>query len=247
MRSEFLGVLLQASRDGLVITDSAGTLVEVSDSFCLLWRRTRSNVLGKSLPEWLAESSPEAAERWMQFEQRIRGDVGRGRCELEFVTPRGLRRLSVTATVLDRTDDSERACLVSVWRDETERKLEQRALRLTQFAVDRATECILRIRPDGRLLYVNEATCRTLGYSADELLCLNITDIDMGFSVDRWYEQWEDIRSRRSYTVESLFRKRVRKRRHPGRCLPRSMYVGRFRWCRSSRRVQSGGRVYGKT
>jgi PAS domain S-box-containing protein len=208
LRSEFLTALLQASRDGLVVTDLDGTIVEASDSFCSLLSRSRPEVIGICLPSWLAESGADANQSWLELEQGVFDGSGRGECELEVVTPRGVRRLSVTAMAVDQKNGGKEARLVSVWRDVTKRKLEKRALRLTQFAVDRATECILRMRSDGRLLYVNEATCRTLGYSADELLSLKISDIDMGFSVKQWSKQWDDIRSRRSYTVESLFRKR---------------------------------------
>ena len=206
--SRFLGALLRASNDGLVLTDSAGTILEASDSFCSLLGHTRLEVVGTNLHAWLKESSPAARRRWAELQRAVLGAARHGDCELELVTPNGVRRLSISAAALDPADGVGECGLVSVWRDETERRREKRDLRLTQFAVDQATECILWMRSDGSLLYVNDAACRALDYPADELLTKTLADIDIEFSAERWQEQWKEICRRRSYTVESLFRKR---------------------------------------
>ena len=206
--ARFLGALLRASSDGLVITDSAGTILEASDSFCALLGRPRCELLGASLHAWLEESGTSAVRRWAELVGTVQGDARRAECELDLATRSGVRRMSVSASAVDRSDGPVTCGVVSVWRDETERRREKQDLRLTRFAVDRATECILWLRSDGNLLYVNEAACRALDYSAAELLSLRISDIDMGFSATDWSEQWDVIRRRRSYTVESLFRKR---------------------------------------
>ncbi len=200
--ADFLKAVLDGSSDGIVITDVNGTVVESSDSFCSCLGLSRADVLEANLSTCLARTSASASRRWVELEERVQSSASRGVCDLELLTNTGMRRFRVTATPLGQGG------LVSFWHDETERVREKRDLRLTQFAVDRATDCILWMRPDGRLLYVNRSACQALGYSAGELLTMSIHDIDMEFSSERWSEQWEEIKRRRSYTVESLFRKR---------------------------------------
>lgn len=61
----------------------------------------------------------------------------------------------------------------------------QRELALTKIAVDRAREYIYMIAAaDGRLLYANEQACERMGYSRDEILALNASDIGPAVTPD---------------------------------------------------------------
>ena len=42
-------------------------------------------------------------------------------------------------------------------------------LKLTQFAVDHFTDSSIWLNLQGKILYVNEAACRSLGYTGEEL------------------------------------------------------------------------------
>jgi len=193
---------LRASSDGIVITDINGKVIEASESFCAFLGLDRAGIIATDLAKHLERSGNRAGRRWAELEQRVLSGATSGFCDLQLQTQRGIKRLNVSATPLAGGG------LVSVWRDETERERQQRDFRITQYAVDRATDCILGMRPDGRLLYANRSACQTLGYTAKELLAKSVYDIDVGFTSDRWSEQWENIKRRRSYTVESLFKRR---------------------------------------
>ncbi len=87
--------------------------------------------------------------------------------------------------------------------DITARKKSEEALRLTQFAVDRAGDAAYWMGPDGRLIYVNDQACKVLGYSRGELLSMTIHQINPDFPEEVWGAHWEDLRQRKSFTVES--------------------------------------------
>ncbi|MCZ6794365.1 MAG: ATP-binding protein [Planctomycetota bacterium] len=89
---------------------------------------------------------------------------------------------------------------------ELERRTAEEKLRFTQFAVDRSADCIYWMTPDARFFYVNEAACRSLGYTREELLSLSVHDIDPDLPAERWPETWAEIRKRKSYILESRFR-----------------------------------------
>ncbi len=201
--SLFLDAVLSASNDGIVITDADGIIVEASDSFLAILGLDRCAVLATDLRILLAKSGGNDGETWTDLLHAVKSDARRGECELEMLTPNGIRRLRVVASSLDGTGSG---AMVSIWRDETERKREKMDLRLTRHAVDRATECILLMRSDAKLFYVNDAACRILGYSAKELLSLTIHDIDMGLEAANWTRRWAEIKRLGSFTKESLFR-----------------------------------------
>jgi PAS domain S-box-containing protein len=82
----------------------------------------------------------------------------------------------------------------------------EEALRLTQFTVDRAGDAIFWMGPDARLLDVNEAACRALGYSREELLSMTVHDLDPNFPPEAWPDHWREVQQRGSFTFESQHR-----------------------------------------
>jgi two-component system cell cycle sensor histidine kinase/response regulator CckA len=90
--------------------------------------------------------------------------------------------------------------------DITDRKRSDVALHLTQFTVDRGSESIYWMGPDGRLIYVNDRTCEALGYSREELLSMRIQEINPEFPPERWLQHWGELRKRPIFSAESTHR-----------------------------------------
>jgi PAS domain S-box-containing protein len=80
-----------------------------------------------------------------------------------------------------------------------ERKLVEEALKLTQFALDNFGESAIWLTKDGRIVYVNQAACRSLGYSREELLSMHIWDIDSNYPREAIWELWS-VRKLDRYT-----------------------------------------------
>ena len=79
----------------------------------------------------------------------------------------------------------------------------QKTMRFTQFALDHTADAAFWTTSDSRFIYVNEAACRSLGYSRKELLSMNVHDIDPKFRKTVWAEHWQDLKKRKSFTFES--------------------------------------------
>ncbi|MEJ2761688.1 MAG: EAL domain-containing protein [Gammaproteobacteria bacterium] len=62
--------------------------------------------------------------------------------------------------------------------DITERKQTERQMLFTQFAIENAGDAIIFSNHKGDILYANQTACDSLGYSREELLLLNLTDIN---------------------------------------------------------------------
>ena len=79
----------------------------------------------------------------------------------------------------------------------TERKRGEMERRLTQFSMEHASDAIEWIDSRARIVYANEATCRSLGFSREELLSLSIPDIDPLFPIEVWSAFWEKTQNPR--------------------------------------------------
>jgi len=85
------------------------------------------------------------------------------------------------------------------------------ALRFTQFSIDRAADAIFWIGQDGKLLYVNYAACRLLGYPLHDLLSMTIHEIDANFTAQSWSDHWQIIKKCGSLSLESYHRSKTGK------------------------------------
>ncbi|MEB3343802.1 ATP-binding protein [Okeania sp.] len=63
-------------------------------------------------------------------------------------------------------------------------------LQLSHFAIERSADAVFWIAKDGKLIYVNDAACYSLGYSPAELLSMTIHDINSDFPKNSWSLHW---------------------------------------------------------
>lgn len=92
---------------------------------------------------------------------------------------------------------NDRRCRLILVTDITERKRTEEALQLTQFAVDNAVDAAFWTRPDGRLFYVNEAACQSLGYTKEDLLGMSVPQFDAQFTPEQWPRFWNKLKDKK--------------------------------------------------
>lgn len=68
-------------------------------------------------------------------------------------------------------------------RDISKSKESDRTLLRTQAALDTAAEAVFWVKPGGHIFYVNDAACRSLQYTMEELQTMHVTDIDPDMKV----------------------------------------------------------------
>ncbi len=84
------------------------------------------------------------------------------------------------------------------------RKKTEELLRLTRFSIDNSYDGLFWMTSDARIIDVNEAACRSLGYSREELLQLSIPDIDPLYNTDVWRQHFMDLRHHGSLKFETV-------------------------------------------
>ncbi len=80
---------------------------------------------------------------------------------------------------------------------------------LTQVTVDKLADMIIWLDEHGRYVFVNPATTRLLGYSADELSRMHVWDVDPHFDEARWRAHWAEVVARKSFRLETVNRSRA--------------------------------------
>ena len=134
-----------------------------------------------------------------------------------FILARDGKKLEVSGTILNKNeveidiedtlspiqDDDGISGAVMAFRDISERKRLEEKLWFTQFAVDRNSDAVFFIEPAGGFIYVNDAACRRLGYSQEELLTLSVSDIDHNFTPESWSAHWIELKQQGTLIKES--------------------------------------------
>ncbi len=92
--------------------------------------------------------------------------------------------------------------------DLTERKRLEEALRFTRTSVEVASDAIFWTTSDARIIDVNAAACRSLGYSSEELLTLSVADIDLYYDQSVWPGHFAELRRKGTITLESVQRRK---------------------------------------
>jgi PAS domain S-box-containing protein len=108
-----------------------------------------------------------------------------------------------TATPIRRGDKVVGS--VIAFRDITERRAAEKRLEFTQYAVDNAADAVFWVNPaDGKIEYANEAACRMLHFSREELLGMSIVEVSPNATPERRARVVEELREKHSMTWESV-------------------------------------------
>ena len=187
---------LEIASDAVLWIDRKARIVYANQAACDSLERSREELVSLSIPDidplyaaeaWDAHWEEKRKRRSTTFQSQHKSKSGR-------VFP-----VEVTTNYMEFDGQEYSFAFV---RDITERKRTEKELRLTQFSMEQASDAIEWIDPESHLTYVNEASCRDLGYSREELLRLSIPDINPHFSEAVWKAFWSELKIRRSMTFE---------------------------------------------
>jgi PAS domain S-box-containing protein len=108
----------------------------------------------------------------------------------------------------ERHPDGTAFRAVGTTQEVTDRRRTEEALALSRISIERASEALFWIAPDGRLLDANAAACTSLGYTREELLARTVADVDADLTDERWAAHRERVARGGAVTFESHHRTR---------------------------------------
>lgn len=141
-----------------------------------------------------------------------------------FALNRTIRKRTAELELANRTLKDSRLAALNMMEDAIEAKNQleesQVRLRLTQFSLDHSGDAVFWVDSTEKFFYVNEAACRSLGYTKEELLRFSVKDIDPEFPQEKWLTFWNKLKEKKSLVFESLHRTKN------GRTFPVEIHAG---------------------
>jgi PAS domain S-box-containing protein len=195
-----LSTAVEQSPVSVVITDSKGNITYVNRKFTEITGYAAEGVLGKN-PRIL-KSGMTSPEQYRDLWSTIKhGKVWRG----EICNRRKNGDMYWEAMTIQPITDAKGAIThyLAVKEDITERRRTEKELRLTKSSIEFASDAVHWVDAEGHIVYANEAACRSLGRTRQELLNLSLKDIAPGSWGSDWGKFWQQLKSQGSMTFES--------------------------------------------
>ncbi len=200
-----LRTVLDALPVGVWFTDQSGKPILSNPAAKQIWsgiKQVGIETTDDNSGWWEAVGSSDAFHRWALSRSLTKGISSLNETlDLECLDGRIKTIRNTTVPVQDPDGDILGAIVLN--EDMTALRQMQGALKLTQSSVDHAVEGFLWIDSDARILNVNDATCRMLEYTRDELTTMTAHDIDPNFPQELWPARWEELKRKGSMTFES--------------------------------------------
>ncbi|MGJ8620762.1 MAG: sensor domain-containing protein [Methylophilaceae bacterium] len=90
--------------------------------------------------------------------------------------------------------------------DITEQKHFEELVSFQNYALDHIGEAVYLIDEHANILHVNNAACKMLDYTKDELLAMRINDLNPDVDQQNWQRHWNDLVDRKTITFETHHR-----------------------------------------
>ncbi len=204
-RAEQYGLLFRNMPSGFalheLIYDDEGVAVDyrflrVNPAFEDLTGLKGEDLVGKTVKEVL----PETEHYWIDLFAQV---VETGNSMVYENFAKALEKYYVVRAY--RTEENEFAVLVS---DVTESRRTAEQLKLTQFAVDNINDAVYWANLEGQLTYVNQESCRELGYTEAELLQSHVWDVDPELTPESWPEILKYFQTQKDLVTEVVHQRK---------------------------------------
>ena len=195
--------LLQAVADGI----SDVVYVKDQDGRYIFCNKTASKHVSLPAEEVLGKTADELFD--VQSAQRIRNrdqqimELKTLQTVEETLTSNGVERTYLSTKAPYYGEKGEVAGVLGISHDITQRKAAERALRLTQFGIDNASDSIFWIGEFGKFISVNDGACRNLGYTREELIGKTAADIDPNYEETAGLHELERLKRGHVFHMET--------------------------------------------
>ncbi|MCX7144050.1 MAG: PAS domain S-box protein [Proteobacteria bacterium] len=200
-----LAITLHSIGDAVIATDSAGCVTRMNATAERLSGWTLSDATGCPLSEVFRIVNADTREPVADPVQLVmaHGEVVGLANHTVLLARDGQEYQIADSAAPIRNAAGAIVGVVLVFSDVTEKYRAEEVLRATRFSLDAAFDALFWMTPDARIVDVNAAACRLLGYTREELLQLRVLDVDAHYNAELWPQHFAELRQRGSMTFES--------------------------------------------
>ncbi len=125
----FFEALMHTISDGILITDAEQNMVMTNNVFCAFFGIQSENMYGTSMLKWMERFGSDAVTQWQKFVDMVHLDGFCRNVEFKMASAGNhVRCFNVSASLMEHPVN-EKTAVMSVWRDLTEHRQTEEALR----------------------------------------------------------------------------------------------------------------------
>ncbi|MDX8125814.1 EAL domain-containing protein [Methylomonas sp. OY6] len=197
-----LQAALDSSTDAILVVDLFGKIATFNPQFMRIWGIPPGSLkIGddeKSL-SYALKLLKDRTAFLNRIEEIYKYPKQRYASELEFKDGRFIESYCQPQYL-----DGQPAGRVWSFRDITEQKTSRRRLAQLSFGMDQMHDSAYLITENASFIYINNQSCKALGYSHQELLRLSVFDVDPCFPRQVWAAHWAELKIKRSNKLETI-------------------------------------------
>lgn len=201
--------ITRTAQDAILIMNDEGMITYWNEAAEIIFGYTNEEAVGKTLHPLLAPERFQEAYRsgFIHFKHTGEGPAIGKTLELSALKKDGTEfpiELSLSANIKEGKWEA-----IGIVRDITQRKKDEAGLKMFRRLLDYSSDTIEVIDSETfQYIDVNETACRTLGYTRDELLSMNVRDIDVEISESQLNNLSEVLKKKGRAIFESSHRRK---------------------------------------
>jgi len=200
-QQDYWQTLFEHSGSGHLIVSSTRHIMQVNHQFCDLFGYSEAELVGQSAR--ILHIDQQHYDDWAPNFRQVRSGRTHLSAEYPWRHKNGSTFWCIFTGAQLRLPDGQTGVVWSVF-DVTERKQTEKNMALMSFAMDTIHEAAYLSDQNARFIYVNQEACHSTGFSREELLTMDISDIDDNFSKDQWPFLLERLSREKTLLLESI-------------------------------------------
>jgi diguanylate cyclase (GGDEF)-like protein/PAS domain S-box-containing protein len=190
--------ILDKASDSIILREPGGKIVYANEEAYISRNSTKEEFIGSDMRQYMITEEIE------KFEERTQNMLEKGAVSFESMHTRKDGSKVPVETSGSIIESGGKKLLLGVIRDITERKKMEEDLRLKERILDRATDSVIVREPDGTIVYVNEMASALTGYTREELLGMNLSQLLTAEEAKVIDERAREMLSKGTITFESF-------------------------------------------
>lgn len=198
---------IDSSLDAIITISTDSEVLEYNRAAAELFGYSMHEAIGRSMPELivppsLREAHKQGMERYLKTGE---GPVLGQRIEITAMR-RGGEEFPIELAISPVKDD-DGLRFTAFLRDLTEIREQNKNLRLARFTLDRVGDPVFWVDRHARFVACNDAACKNLGYTREQILEMTVFDVDSMLPERAWPGHWDELTHEGTLVLESRHRR----------------------------------------